>query len=145
MRSTLFSPVPPVWYETTKKDIDKYDFPLLDCTQEQSGNKTGHRNNTATKWPDKPLWGTRAYREHQRMRYFSSGHALEIIFYLVSKNVPYSFPAKWRLKRNERCLVLDIIIPLDFCVSGHVRLRYITEMRWPRRPGKTPNRDFNRD
>ena len=68
---------PPVWYETTKKDIDKYDFPLLDCTQEQSGNKTGHRNNTATKWPDKPLWGTRAYREHQRMRYFSSGHALK--------------------------------------------------------------------
>ena len=36
------------WYETTKK-IDLYDFPLHDCTQEQSGNKTGHRNNTATK------------------------------------------------------------------------------------------------
>ena len=29
----------------------------------QNGNKTGHRNNTATKkWPDKPLWGTCAYR-----------------------------------------------------------------------------------
>ena len=29
----------------------------------QNGNKTGHRNNTATKkWPGKPLWGTCAYR-----------------------------------------------------------------------------------
>ena len=37
-----------IWYETTKK-IDLYDFPLHDCTQEQSGNKTGHRKNTATK------------------------------------------------------------------------------------------------
>ena len=60
------------WYETTNK-IDLYDFPLHDCIQEQSGNKTGHRNNTATKWPDKPLWGTCAYREHQRMGYFYSG------------------------------------------------------------------------
>ena len=38
-----------IWYKTTKKDIDLYDFPLHDCIQEQSGNKTGHRNNTATK------------------------------------------------------------------------------------------------
>ena len=43
-----------IWYETTKKNIDLYDFPLHDCTQEQSGNKTGHRN-TATKWPDQEL------------------------------------------------------------------------------------------
>ena len=27
-----------IWYETTKK-IDLYDFPLHDCTQEQSGNE----------------------------------------------------------------------------------------------------------
>ena len=37
-----------IWYKTTKK-IDLYDFPLHDCIQEQSDNKTGHRNNTATK------------------------------------------------------------------------------------------------
>ena len=36
-----------------------------------------HRNSTATKWRDKPLWGTCAYRKHQRMGYFSSGHALK--------------------------------------------------------------------
>ena len=30
---------------------------------EKNGDKTGHRNNTATKkWSDKPFWGTCAYR-----------------------------------------------------------------------------------
>ena len=40
-------------------------FAWLHCHTgiKQNGNKTGQRNNTATKkWPDKPLWGTCAYR-----------------------------------------------------------------------------------
>ena len=78
------------WYEKTKK-IDLYDFPLHDCTKEQSGNKTAHGNNTAIKWPDKPLWGTCAYREHQKMGYFSSDHA-------VKKSSSTLF-----LKKKQRC------------------------------------------
>ena len=45
-----------IWYETTKK-IGLYEFPLYNCTQEQSGNKTGHRNNTATKMTRQAIVG----------------------------------------------------------------------------------------
>ena len=50
----------------TKKNWHVWlSFAWLHCHTgiKQNGNKTGHRNNTATqKWPDKPLWGTCAYR-----------------------------------------------------------------------------------
>ena len=44
-----------------------YDFPLHDCTATQESNKTVTKQDTGTtqqqkKWPDKPLWGTCAYR-----------------------------------------------------------------------------------
>ena len=49
------------------KKIDMYDFPLHDCTATQESNKTVTKQDTGTtqqqkKWPDKPLWGTCAYR-----------------------------------------------------------------------------------
>ena len=55
-----------IWYETTKK-IDLYDFSPYDCTQEQHSNKMTRQATV----------GHSAYREHQTMGYFSSGHALK--------------------------------------------------------------------
>ena len=70
--------------------------------KEQSGNKTGHRNNTATKRQDmhRRLWGTCAYREHQRMGFFSSDHA-------VKKSSFNLFLKKQRCGRNKLSTVFS--------------------------------------
>ena len=36
--------------------------------------------------PDKPLWSTCAYREQQRMGYFSSGHVLKKSSFMFQNN-----------------------------------------------------------